>query len=121
MTIITATLDDSRRVFFDPQHNTDSERVQALIDAYHAAGDNWIFPAVLVVESEGNGDTVIDGHHRLTAAKRLGLQGIPTWVISVPDYCRVCEDHFDGSSPVRLMDLWEHVSCDGTLYADLQG
>ena len=118
--MITATLEDDRRVFFDPQHMTDRSKVDAIIDAYHAAGDKWIFPAVLVVESEGNGDTVIDGHHRLTAAKRLEIAGIPTWVISVPDYCRAIETEFGGCSPDRLMELWDHVDCNGTTYAELQ-
>ena len=118
--MITATLETDRRVFFNPQHPTNGDQVQAMIDAYHAAGDQWIFGAVLVVESEGNGDTVIDGHHRLTVAKRLEIPGIPTWVISVPDYCRLLEDKFDGSTPNRLMEIWEHVDCDGTTYADLQ-
>lgn len=109
---ISATLEDIA-TFFSPQHATNGDRVAEIVAACTADDGSvaWDMPPVVVVENEGNGATILDGHHRCEAAKQLGLASIPAWVVSVSDYCKLVDIHFDGNSPNRIYDLREHIMC----------
>ena len=76
-------------------------------------------PAVLVLEDEGNGHAVLDGHHRAEAAHRLGLRTVKAWVVSIADYASIVDEHFDGFAPERMSDLDDYISCDGTIYSQM--
>jgi hypothetical protein len=115
---IEATLEDIRPVF-DAYHAADESRIQAIIDHLCVGTDNWgdpvyrewDLPPVVVVQDDGNGHRVLDGHHRLSAAKRLGIESIPAWVVTVADYCQLIDDRFDGDCPSRLADLRDYIAC----------
>lgn len=115
---INAYLDQIRPIY-DPQHPYCEKRVQAIVDSLYAGDDeygdpiyrDWDFPPVVCLENEGNGHTVLDGHHRFEAAKRLGLETIPAWVVEIADYCRLVDAEFYGDMPTRLMDLRDHIMC----------
>lgn len=108
MITVQATLEDIRP-YFDPQHPSDRVRVQAIVD--YMTDREWDLAPVVVLEDEGNGHTVLDGHHRLSAARKLELQTIPAWVVSIADYARLIDANFDGQSPNRLADLREYIIC----------
>lgn len=126
MTKINATLEDIRPRF-DAQHPANKARVQAIIDSLTVGHDEygdpiyreWDLAPVVVIEDEGNGYAVLDGHHRLAAAKQLELTTIPAWVVSVADYCRLIEAEFDGSSPNRLQDVREYIMCGDVTANDI--
>lgn len=106
------------RPIFDIQHGIGRARVEVVIaavtkgeDAYGDPIIQWDMPPVLVLEDAGNGHTILDGHHRGTAAKKLGIETIPAWVLSIADYVAIIEADFDGSMPNRLSDLREHIIC----------
>lgn len=116
MITVNATLEDIRPRF-DAQHPANQDRVQAIVDYI---GDNdWDLPPVIVIEDEGNGYAVLDGHHRLTTAKRLEISTIPAWVLSVADYVRLIEANFDGCSPNRLHDIREYIMCGDVTANDI--
>lgn len=121
--MITATLEDIRPRY-NPQHPFSERRVQAILDHLRITDQDdetsyrdWDLPPVVVIEDESNGAyTVLDGHHRMEAARRLAqqlsdLETIPAWVVTVADYCRLVEEQFDGISPSRICELREHILC----------
>ncbi len=117
MTTRHAQLEDIRPVFAI-QHDANSDRVDAIIAAVTKGTDTygdpiieWDMPPVLVLENDGNGYTLLDGHHRGDAAGQLGIKTIPAWVLSIADYVAIIDAHFDGSMPGRISDLREHVIC----------
>lgn len=116
--MIRATLEDIRPRF-DPQHPADEARVQAILNHLAANDDEWDLPAVIVIDDEGNGYTVLDGHHRLTAAKRAEVPEIPAWIISVADYCGILDRHFGGIAPPRTSDICEHVMCGDVIATEI--
>lgn len=95
-------------------HSADAAKVAAIVA--HVGDGPWTLPPVLVIESEGNGATVLDGHHRTAAARALGIDRIPAYVVTVADYCRVIERHFAGESPARLGDLDDFIRVNGKPY-----
>lgn len=98
------------------QHAVDADRVAGIVAHVEAVG-KWDLPPVLVLEDEGNGCTVLDGHHRLAAAHKLDEQAIPAYEVSVGDYCRVLDARFGGSCPGRMSDLDSYIVLpDGTRY-----
>lgn len=99
------------------QHPTDVAQYAALEAHYESVEDVWPYPPVLVIEDEGNGCTILDGHHRIALAKEWGVREIPAYVVSVADYCALLDEHFDGSTPNRLSDLDDYIVCDGERYA----
>jgi hypothetical protein len=114
---IEATLTTLNPGRADVQHATDEAQFAAIEAHYESTDDAWPYPPVLVVEDEGNGATILDGHHRVRLAREWGLTDIPAYEISVSDYCALLEEHFDGSTPNRLSDLDAHILCDGEVYS----
>jgi hypothetical protein len=105
------------RTFFDYQHEIDDAKAQAIADAMRAGHE---MPPILVLEDEGNGYAILDGHHRAEAASRhLELSTIKAWVVSVADYVAILDAHFDGAAPGRLVDLDDHILCGDVTYAAL--
>lgn len=113
-TLAHATL-QGIRPWVGEQHGLDSDKVHRIVEHVREIGQ-WSLPPVLVIESEGNGATVLDGHHRCAAARVLEETRIPAHVITVADYCRVLERHFDGVAPSRLCDLDEYIRVEGKPY-----
>lgn len=113
---------DAVSPYCQAQHHTEADKVEAIMESVEARAEEhgwdaaWDLPPILVIESEGNGATLLDGHHRAEAARRLGLPDIPAWVISVDDYCRILEEHFYGCAPARLSDLDDYIIVDGRPY-----
>lgn len=99
------------------QHPTDEAQYAALEAHYESVEESWPYPPVLVIEDEGNGATVLDGHHRVRLAREWHVNEIPAYVVSVADYCALLDEHFDGSTPNRLSDLDDYIVCDGKVYA----
>lgn len=99
----------------DDRHDTIPARVQAIV-AMIGDGD-WTLPPVLVVESCGNGASVLDGHHRIAAACALGIDEIPAIVVPRDDYEMLIEDEFGGDEPDRLGDLDDYIMIDGAAYS----
>lgn len=105
------------------QHPTDVVRVAAIVAHVRATGA-WDMPPVLVIEDEGNGYELLDGHHRSAAARILSrdpdwcalVATIPAYVLSIADYCAIVEEHFDGSAPSRLVDLDDYIMVEGAPY-----
>jgi ParB-like chromosome segregation protein Spo0J len=125
MTTATASLASIRPSHVAIQHEIDEDKVAAIIAHVRSVG-SWDLPPVLVLESEGNGHEILDGHHRSIAAKRLlsDIDGtidmperIPAYVVPIADYCRVLAAHFGDETPNRLSDLDEHILVDGSPYA----
>ena len=118
MQTINASLEDIRPIC-NPLHPANTARVNAIIESLKIGEDSygdaiyreWDLPPVVVMDNEGNGYTPFDGHHRLAAAKKLGLATIPAWVVSIPDYCHLIESEFDGEMPNRMYDLRERIVC----------
>jgi hypothetical protein len=116
------TLEEIRPDRIDAQHPTDPKRVAAIVEHILQVGC-WDLPPVLVLEDEGNGHTILDGHHRCAAAERLLRSGcdipvslIPAHVVSIADYCRVVDEHFGGNTPDRLGELDDYIMIDGAPY-----
>jgi hypothetical protein len=59
-----------------PQEETDPERTRAVAEAILRAGV-WSEPILV----EGKTRAVLDGHHRLAAAIRLGLANVPVRLV----------------------------------------
>lgn len=123
MATATAYLDTVR--MFNAQHPVEADRVAALVLHVIEAG-RWDLPPILVVEDEGNGATILDGHHRAAAmrellgdpeAAHLVVYGIPAYIVTVADYCAILEEYFDGCTPDRLLDLDDYILIDGAPYA----
>jgi hypothetical protein len=105
------------KTYFDFQHEVDASKV---LDIVEAVGAGWEMPPILVLENEGNGYVILDGHHRAEAAYRhLGLATVKAWVVSVADFIAIVEQHFDGETPNRMNDLDDYISCDGVIYAEM--
>lgn len=66
MTTATAYLGDVRPLC-NTLHPVDRDKVAAIMAHVEAAG-RWDLPPMLVIEDEGNGATLLDGHHRAEAA-----------------------------------------------------
>lgn len=121
--ILAHTVLDDIRPWVTEQHAVDRDKIAALV-AYVRDRGEWTLPPVLVIEDEGNGATVLDGHHRCAAARVLShdpespvdTSRIPAYVVSVADYCRILEHHFDGSAPARLSDLDKYIHIAGKPY-----
>ena len=97
----------------DFHHNIDRARVAAIVLAIN---DGAVMPMPLVVESDGNGAMVLDGHHRIAAYQEIGEQRIDAWVISRDDFEQMIHKQFNGDIPSRLSDLDDHISVDGSPY-----
>lgn len=113
---VTAELDTISTARVNIQHPTDAEQYAALEAHYESVDAEWPYAPVLVVEDEGNGYTVLDGHHRIRLAAEWAVSEIPAYVISVADYCALLDEHFDGCTPNRLSDLDGYIICDGEVY-----
>ncbi len=111
---ITAYLDDIRP-YCGMQHGVEAAKVAAIVAQVEAEGA-WKLPPVLVIENEGNGPTLLDGHHRAEAAKVLELSSIPAYVVPLSELAAVLEEHFDGYMPDRLTDLDDYILVDGRPY-----
>ena len=107
------TYRDDVSPWVDQQHPVEAERVEAMIEALD---DGWEMPPVLVVEDEGNGCIVLDGHHRCAAARQLDIRQVAAHVVALSDYCKVLDQHFDGCGPARLGDLDPYILVDGSEY-----
>ena len=110
-------------VIYDRQHEIDYDRVDSLLTYLRESGCYNLRP-VLVLEDEGNGVTVLDGHHRLAAVNQwmdtpdrpYDITTIPVYVICVADYCRLLDSEFGGCAPSRLVDLDDFIEIDGASY-----
>lgn len=116
--------DLSPDVGVDAAHATDQLRVDALVRHIIIMG-HWRLPPVLVVESCGNGVTVLDGHHRLAAARKLASMGldwdlgrISAWEVSREDFEAWVEEHGD---PARLCDLDSEIALESGLTYEATG
>jgi hypothetical protein len=92
------------------QHPLDVAVVAWMKAEYERVGC-WTFPPMLVVERD-NQYLLLDGHHRVAAARQLGLESIPAFVLSAPDYAALLNEHFGGLSPTHLARLYGYVVVD---------
>ena len=97
---------------FDHQHNTDAEKVSEITESM--LRDGWIGNPVLCVESS-NGDTVLDGHHRIRAAEEAEID-IYLWQIDRDDFEKLIAEEFDGDMPNRLSDLDDFIFINDKSY-----
>jgi hypothetical protein len=113
---VRATIDQINPERVAIQHSVDPAILTALEQHYESV-EGWPYQPVLVLEDEGNGHTILDGHHRVQLAREYGVTSIPAWIVSISDYCRVLAAHFDGSTPHRLSDLDPYILCNGKAYS----
>jgi len=104
------------RCYFDYQHAIDKSKVSAIVAAI---ASNAQMPAILVVQDEGNGYAILDGHHRAEASLRLELPSITAWVVPVADYAALIDAEFGGRTPDRLSDLDDYIVCGDDTYASI--
>ena len=111
---------------FAHQHQVDEDRVQTIMKVLSRDGLNservdWCLPPLLVLEDEGHGFTLFDGHHRAAAALRLKLETVPAYIIRISDLYRVVIGHFNGFTPNRISYLDKYIVLpDGRIYADAE-
>jgi len=101
---------DIRRVRIDPQpyrdyylHGIREPLVAGMVDTIINEGYN--FPPVLVVD----GTCILDGHHRIEAAGRAGVDAIDAYVIDADDFQTLLDAKFDGKIPDRLAELDDDI------------
>ena len=111
-----ATLDEIRPSR-NQQHPTDPQRVADLV-VYMETHHGWgALPPVLAVEESNDGAEILDGHHRLAAAREYGLDRVLAYIVTVADYTRVIDSVFGGYAPPRLSDLDDCIRLpDGSTY-----
>lgn len=91
---------------FEYLHGVDEEKVSKFENILQEKG--WDLPPLILVESAGNGYTVLDGHHRIEAATRLQWpKPIPALIVDRDEYEQLLEDEFGGEVTSRLRDLDE--------------
>ena len=107
--------------------NARIEVIKPIIDAAHEVNQSKVddikramlngeqLPPVVVVENTGNGYYVIDGHHRMQAARDLGRE-IEAWVVSRDDFESLIQEKFDGNIPDRLGDLDDYIRVNDKPY-----
>ena len=91
---------------FARSHAVEVSRLQALCEAY-AGGVEVGLP--LVVEDDGNGARILDGHHRIAAQEELWEGAITCWTVSLEDWEGLISRHFGGSVPERLCEVDDYV------------
>lgn len=101
--------------YFAILHPVTVKRVAELIALVNESG-RWDFPPVLVVKDAGDGALILDGHHRMAAARMLGLASIPAWVVRLPDYERILREQFGGVFPDFVSDLDDYILVNGRPY-----
>lgn len=92
------------------RHEIDADRV-ASFKAWYEAAEGSKPPAVLVVE-RADGFLLLDGHHRVAAARELRLGSIPAYVLSETDYTALLNEHFEGQLPPHLAPLYGYITVD---------
>ena len=65
---------------YQPREGLDEPQIKNIVENY----DNALYDP-LVVNQEGGGYFVISGHHRLEAARRLGIEKVPARVLQVSE------------------------------------
>ncbi len=109
----------------DPQHGTDKNFRQELVEKIQSEGYDPDKP-VLVYEVPGvhrDGGSIyasLDGHHRAAASRQLKLKKIPAWVVSYADYTKLLNAKFGGVRPNTLSDLDQHIFVDGQPYTEVR-
>jgi len=91
-------------------HALDADVVASIKAGYNAA-EGWKPPPLLVVERD-NAYVLLDGHHRVAAARELKLESIPAYVLSEADYTSLLNEHFGGQSPPHLAPLYGYITVD---------
>lgn len=90
---------------FDYLHGIDEDKAESFVEKLLDEG-KWAFPPLILVEGAGSGYTVLDGHHRLEAAKRLKWSSnIPALIVDRGEFKDLLRDEFGGRIPERLADL----------------
>jgi hypothetical protein len=84
-------------------HGIREPLVAGMVDTIENEGYN--FPPVLVVE----GTCILDGHHRLEAAGRAGVDKVDAYVIDADDFQALLDSKFDGEIPDRLAELDDDI------------
>ena len=111
------------------QSDIDGQRVDAIV-AYVRQVGKWNLPPVLGLEDLGNGAPILDGYHRVAAARilqeddnldiALAVQTIPAWIVSDEDCRAILDAHFDGELGSRLSDLDDYILIKGVTYSELE-
>ena len=91
---------------FARSHEVSAVRLQALCEAY---ADDVEVGLPLVVEDDGNGALVLDGHHRIAAQEARGEGAITCWTVSLEDWEGLLSQHFGGEVPERLCEVDDYV------------
>lgn len=91
-------------------HGTDDTRVDAIIAAME---HGTAMPPILVVDGDGYDCQYrcLDGHHRLAACKRLGIQTIDAYVVQAKDVSALLAEveAWGGDYPANLNDLDDFI------------
>jgi len=98
MTMATAYHDEIRVAAVARRHEVDEDRASAMMAHLRETG-YWDLPPVLVVEDQGNGVLVLDGHHRLAVAARWAEDPERTWDLDAIPALVVPADAPEGGSP----------------------
>lgn len=105
---------------YELQHDIDQAKINAI--ARHLATGGVIAP-VLLVESDGNGYTVLDGHHRLMAIEQFNRDAdwdrtyeLGAWIVDRAEFESLIAEKFDGEMPLRMADLDKWIEVDGKTY-----
>ena len=103
---------DARIKSIDPQdilrqHGADENFKQDLMDSMRADGYSKDYP-ILSVETV-HGHIILDGVHRASAAKALGIKSIPSYVIPYDEYQQLLAAKFANVRPKQLSALDQYV------------
>jgi hypothetical protein len=122
---MTATLAELKRIRLDSvyfRHPIEEERLIAIM-SYVLANKRWDLPPPLVVQQSSRGLRyfwVLDGHHRISAAKlcesAVNKQArIWAFVVSEREYQTLILNKFSGVEPAAIREVREHI---GTPFGD---
>ena len=65
------------------RHPSSDSRVAHAMEGYQSSSPDVVPPVLLV--KRGDTHEVVDGHHRVSAAKRVGMGKIRAWVAESPE------------------------------------
>lgn len=106
------------------RHPIEESRALEIIK-YAAKNQLWHFPPILVIAGKQS-FRVIDGHHRVSAAKKIKeVIGYPffinAWIVDENEYAVIIQKCFSAREPERIYDVRNYIRCgkiDGNKFVE---